>query len=352
MARLRDKIIRAGFETLYFSRAHGVLRSFCAGVGVILTFHHVRPARDDAFQPNGILEITPQFFEEVIVALRQSGIDLISLDDMHRRLIDQDFLRRFACITFDDGYRDNKTFAYPILKRHRVPFAIYVPSGFIDREGGLWWLTLEAVIASADQLDVVIDGEPRRFSCATAEDKQTVFSAIYWWLRALPTDDEIRAQVRALAECHGVDARNTFDDLLLTWAELAELAADPLMTVGAHTVSHPILAKIRPDTARREIDCSRKRIAHALGISPAHFSYPIGDPTSAGPREFEIVQELGFKTAVTTRPGMLFPEHRGHFMALPRVSINGDYQRMRYVEVLMSGASTALWNGFRHVNAA
>jgi peptidoglycan/xylan/chitin deacetylase (PgdA/CDA1 family) len=146
--------------------------------------------------------------------------------------------------------------------------------------------------------------------------------------------------------------RARFDDILLTWAELAELAADPLMTVGAHTVSHPILAKTRPDTARREIDCSRTRIAHALGIRPVHFSYPVGDPTSAGAREFEIVQELGFKTAVTTRPGMLFPEHRDHLLALPRVSINGDYQRLRYVEVLMSGASTALWNGFRHVNAA
>ena len=69
-------------------------------------------------------------------------------------------------------------------------------------------------------------------------------------------------------------------------------------------------------------------------------------------REFAMARELGFKTAVTTRPGVLFPEHRDYLMALPRISINGDYQDSRYVEVLLSGTATALWNRFRHVNAA
>jgi peptidoglycan/xylan/chitin deacetylase (PgdA/CDA1 family) len=77
----------------------------------------------------------------------------------------------------------------------------------------------------------------------------------------------------------------------------------------------------------------------------------VGDPTSAGLREFRIAQELGFKTAVTTRPGVVFAQHRDHLMALPRLSVNGDYQRMRYLRVLMSGAATAMWNGFRPVNA-
>jgi peptidoglycan/xylan/chitin deacetylase (PgdA/CDA1 family) len=87
-------------------------------------------------------------------------------------------------------------------------------------------------------------------------------------------------------------------------------------------------------------------------VRPGHLSYPVGDPTSAGPREFRIAAELGFKTAVTTRPGVLFPEHRQHLMALPRISLNGEHQQMRYVRVLLSGAATAVWNGFRRVNAA
>ena len=90
----------------------------------------------------------------------------------------------------------------------------------------------------------------------------------------------------------------------------------------------------------------------ALGRRPEHLSYPVGDRTSAGPREFAIAAELGFKTAVTTRPGVLFPEHNQCMTALPRISLNGEYQRLRYVRVLLSGSATAMWNGFRRLDAA
>jgi peptidoglycan/xylan/chitin deacetylase (PgdA/CDA1 family) len=93
-------------------------------------------------------------------------------------------------------------------------------------------------------------------------------------------------------------------------------------------------------------------IAAALGKRPEHFSYPVGDASAAGPRDFRIAGELGFKTAVTTRPGVLFPEHRDHLTALPRISLNGEYQRLRYVQVLLSGSATAFWNRFRRVDAA
>jgi peptidoglycan/xylan/chitin deacetylase (PgdA/CDA1 family) len=100
------------------------------------------------------------------------------------------------------------------------------------------------------------------------------------------------------------------------------------------------------------MDMSRSVLEAALGRKPAHLAYPVGDPTSAGPREFRIAAELGFKTAVTTRPGVLFKAHRDHLTALPRISVNGEFQQQRYLKVLMSGAATAMWNGFRRVNAA
>jgi peptidoglycan/xylan/chitin deacetylase (PgdA/CDA1 family) len=100
------------------------------------------------------------------------------------------------------------------------------------------------------------------------------------------------------------------------------------------------------------MDMSRRGIEAALGLPVEHLCYPVGDQTSAGPREFALAAKLGFKTAVTTRPGVLYPEHREHLTALPRISVNGEYQQMRYLRVLMSGAATAVWNGFRRVNAA
>src|SRR5262245_29687027 len=127
---LRNSIFRTALNVLYFSGAHVVLRPLIGGVGAIVMLHHVRPPRRDRFQPNRLLEVTPRYFEGVIRRLRRSGVDLISLDEMHRRMATGEFKRRFVCVTFDDGYRDNREFAYPILKRYEVPFAIYVATSF------------------------------------------------------------------------------------------------------------------------------------------------------------------------------------------------------------------------------
>jgi peptidoglycan/xylan/chitin deacetylase (PgdA/CDA1 family) len=87
-------------------------------------------------------------------------------------------------------------------------------------------------------------------------------------------------------------------------------------------------------------------------VRPAHLSYPYGDRAASAAREFELAAELGFKTAVTARPGVLFSAHGQRTTALPRIVVDGNYQRMRYIRVLLSGSATALWNGFRRVDAA
>jgi peptidoglycan/xylan/chitin deacetylase (PgdA/CDA1 family) len=352
VAGLKHTIIRGGLESLYFSGAHVAFRPFVAGVGAILTLHHVRPPRPERFQPNRLLEIAPRFLTRVVKSLRRSRIDIISLDEMHRRMTERDFSRRFVCLTFDDGYRDTLQWAYPILKEAGAPFAVYVPTSFPDRLGELWWLVLEAVIARNTRIGLSIDGRDRKFDCATVAEKRALFEELYWWLRARPTEKELRDVVRSLAAYYHVDVAAFCEELCMSWPELAELAADPLVTIGAHTVTHPMLAKLSKEAVRSEMDLSRSVIEAALAVRPAHLSYPIGDRQSAGAREFAIAAELGFKTAVTTRPGVLFSRHAQHMTALPRISLNGEYQRLRYVRVLLSGTATAMWNGFRRLDAA
>jgi len=288
----------------------------------------------------------------VVGKMRGSGLDFVSLDEMHRRMSEGDFARRFVCLTFDDGYRDTLQWAYPILKAAGVPFAVYVPTSFPDRLGELWWLVLEAVIARNSRIGLLIDGCDCKFQCRTVAEKRALFDELYWWLRGRPTESELRGIVRNLAAFYQVDVAAFCDELCMNWNELAELAADPLVTIGAHTVNHPVLAKLPNDAVRSELDLSRAIIEAALAVRPQHLSYPFGDRASAGAREFQIAAALGFKTAVTTRPGVLFREHAHCLTALPRISLNGDFQRMRYVRVLLSGSATAVWNGFRRLDAA
>ena len=128
----------------------------------------------------------------------------------------------------------------------------------------------------------------------------------------------------------------------MSWEEIASSPRDPLVTIGAHTVNHPMLAKLPAEAVRSEMDLSRAVIEAALGVRPQHLCLSVWRSAARpGPREFEIAAELGFKTAVTTQPGVLFREHAEHLTALPRISLNGEYQQLRYVRVLLSGSATA-----------
>jgi peptidoglycan/xylan/chitin deacetylase (PgdA/CDA1 family) len=352
LADKRKAVFRAGLETLYYSGAHHVARQFLAGSGAILTFHRVRPRRPDAFQPNRTLEITPEFLEEVITSLRSAGVEIVTLDEVHRRLMSGERSRRFVALTFDDGYRDNLEFAWPVLKRHQVPFTLYVPSAYAEGRGELWWVALEEAIARHTQIEVVLDGVECLFDCPTAETKQQTFETIYRQLRSRTTEADLRQVVRELAFAYGIDMGQLCRESCMGWDEIAWLAADPLVTIGAHTVTHPILSKLTAEAARAEMLEGTRQIAEKLGRTPTHFAYPVGATDAAGPREFALAAGAGFKTAVTTRPGVLFADHARHLMALPRISVNGDFQRLRYLDVLLSGAPTALLNRFRRVAAA
>lgn len=350
---MKKTVIRAGLETLYFSGMHLWLRPLMGGVGSILTLHHVRPARPEGFQPNRLLEVTPDFLEGLVRRLARARIDVVSLDEMHRRFIEGDFKRRFVCLTFDDGYRDFLRWAYPVLRKYKLPFAMYIATSFPDRLGELWWIALEAVVAQNSRIGMVVNGEDRYFECASVSQKRELYDEIYRYLRSMKTEEEVRHVVRDLCACYRVDVVSFCRELCMDWAEIVDLAADPLCTIGAHTVNHMMLRKVPSDaTVRAEMEMSRAVLEAALGKRPEHLAYPVGDPTSAGPREFRIAAELGFKTAVTTRPGVLFKAHRDYLTALPRISVNGEFQQQRYLKVLMSGAGTAFWNRFRRVSAA
>jgi peptidoglycan/xylan/chitin deacetylase (PgdA/CDA1 family) len=352
MKQLRNNVIRAGMGALVFTGAHHLLRPIFAGVGAIFMLHHVRPARSGEFQPNYHLEITPEFLAATLRYLRDCQIDIIGIDEVHQRLVVGDFSRRFACFTFDDGYRDNRDFALQIMREFEAPFSVYVASDFAQGSGRLWWVALERVVAKAESIEVEIGGIANRLDTTTVIAKQAAFDRLHEWLRSLPGEQDVRREIGALCARHGVAEDAISQELCLSWDELKSFAKDPLVTIGAHTISHCNLAKAKEASAADEMATSRDRIEAVVQRPVLHFAYPYGDRNAAGSREFKLAHANGFKTAVTTRPGMIFAENATHLTALPRVSLNGNYQHKRYLPVLTSGAATALWNGFRRVDAA
>src|ERR1700712_1907840 len=198
MKHLRSNVIRAGLEALYVTGAHHLLRPIFGGAGAIFMLHHVRPRRETPFQPNHHLEITPEFLHSVLSHLREAGIDIVSIDEMHRRMIERDFSRRFACFTFDDGYRDNRDFALPVMRAFDAPLTVYVTSDFAQGTGRLWWVALEAVVAKAQTIEFELSGSSIHLDATTMEAKQAAFDRLHEWTRALPGEYDIGQQISAL----------------------------------------------------------------------------------------------------------------------------------------------------------
>src|SRR3982074_2300333 len=243
MKQFRNHVIRAGLGALYFSGAHHMLRPIFAGVGAIFMLHHVRPRRDAEFQPNRHLEVAPEFLRAMLAHLRARGVDIVTMDELHQRLIEGNFSRRFACFTLDDGYRDNRDFALPVMREFDAPFAVYVASDFAQGIGRLWWIALEMVIARTCSIDAGIGGVAAPPDHHPTSAKQVAFDRLHGWLRGLPGEHAIQREIGALCARHGVDETAICRELCMSWDELKSFADDPLVTIGAHTLSNCNLAR-------------------------------------------------------------------------------------------------------------
>jgi peptidoglycan/xylan/chitin deacetylase (PgdA/CDA1 family) len=345
----KHKVIAAGFAAFRLSGLHRVVAPLTRGRGVILTFHRVRPFSPPTpgYAPNRLLEIEPDFFDAALALVRWLGFDFVSLAEARRRLIEGG--PRFAAMTFDDGYRDTRDFALPILEKHGAPATVFFATGFLDRTARLWWLELEEALRRLDAATVAIDGRALTVAARTPAEKAAAFERLYWALRARP-EEALIAATGALAEQAGVSGAAIADALFMDWDEAAAFAAHPLIAAGAHSRAHRMLAKGAEAEARAEMAGSKTELEGRFGCAVDAFAYPVGDKTSAGPREFALARQAGFACAVTTRPGMLYAEHAAHLWALPRVSVNGMWRSLGDLESLLSGAPLLLWNRGRRVN--
>src|ERR1019366_7813536 len=103
------------------------------------------------------------------------------------------------------GYRNNRDFALPVMREFEAPFTVYVASDFAQGVGHLWWIALEMVIARASWVKTEIGGVAPRLDTSTPAAKQAAFDRLHDWLRALPSEPDIRREIGALCARHGVD---------------------------------------------------------------------------------------------------------------------------------------------------
>ena len=327
------------------SRLHEPLFRLKPARGIILAAHRVRPFREASFSPNRSLEITPDFLGDALRLVRRRGYDFIGMDEALRRLR-SDNPNPFAVLTFDDGYHDHAHYALPVMQALNVPGTFYVAPGFAERSAALWWEDIETIIAGNDTVSLDHPTMGIRLETGSARQKQAAFDHIYRHVRGLPWV-EARAATAELAKNYRISSSETTDNACLDWDGVRALASDALVTIGAHTVNHPVLAACQDGMITDELKQSRAILVNELQQPVRHLAYPHGDVTAAGEREFETAREIGFDSGVTTRPGLVESEHAERLTALPRVSLNGCFQSLGQLDVLISGAPFLIRNALK-----
>jgi peptidoglycan/xylan/chitin deacetylase (PgdA/CDA1 family) len=349
----QSTILKMVFDVLHYSGAAAALRPVFRGSGAIFCLHHVCPGggAKTGFSPNYQLEVSPDFLNQVISHCVTRGYELISLGDAVERIKSRrKGGRPFAVFTLDDGYRDNAEYAAPVFRKHGCPYAVFVTSRIADGTCEIWWRALERILARSSSIEVNISGRTVNFALKTDLEKAQAWSEIFPAVKNMD-EYEQRRWILALSEKHKFDLASYCRSVAMGWTEIAELSKDPLCTIGAHTVNHFALARLPRVDAYREIQDSRASITERLGRPVEFFAYPYGDHVAAARRDFELAERAGFSASVTTRKGMVHPDHWQHLQALPRVMLSGRYQNLRYVDTLLSGLPFALANRFRHVDA-
>ncbi|MBI3350398.1 MAG: polysaccharide deacetylase family protein [Burkholderiales bacterium] len=267
----------------------------------VLIFHRVLP-QPDPLMPD---EMDAERFDALLRWVK-SWFQVLPLDEAARRLRDGNLPARAAALSFDDGYADNHDVALPLLQRHGLPCSFFVATGFLD--GGRMWN--DSVIESVRSTPLATL-DLRGLKDANGQDlgqhamgepsaRRAVLGHLIERVKYLEPVPRL-ACVQAIAERAEASLP---DGLMMSSAQVVGLRAAG-MQIGAHTVSHPILATLSPAAAADEIARSRAALEALLGERVGLFAYPNGKPGVDYQPDVHpgLVKELGFDAAVSTQWG-------------------------------------------------
>lgn len=286
---------------------------------LVLNYHRVGTPGNSLFD-HDLYSATADDFDQQIRYLKKN-FDVIGLDGLDDLLVRRG-RQRAVMVTFDDGYLDNYELAFPVLRAQNAPGVFFVTTGFLDDRPLAWW----------DEIAWMVNRSPR----SSLELKSWLAQPVTWvnghresaigrllkTFKGLPTKetkqflDDIAAETGS-----GRAPRSAADGLWMNWDHVREMVRGG-MSIGSHTVTHPVLSRVDDGQLHVELAESKRRLEQELAITIDSISYPVGQPDSFTPRCWEVAEQLGYKWAFSYYGGFI-PELANRF-DLKRTAIELD----------------------------
>lgn len=282
---------KVGFFDLYCSLRRTITKSQVN----ILIYHRVGPMTDKW----SIDPIDNEIFEAQMKYLSKN-FEIISLNNLSEKIIKDKIPKKAVAITFDDGYKDNYEFAFPILKKYNIPATIFLSTGNIEQKKLFWWdevnyMVLHTDLKSIDLKDIGI------YQLNSEKDRIKAGLSIVEKLKRIENSKK-ESIIEHLINIANVNISDKLGKQnILSWNEIKKMNKKGI-DFGAHTVTHPILTNITLDKAKMEILNSKNCIEENLETKVKSFAYPNGDSNK---NLSSLISKLGFCCSVTTEPGSI-----------------------------------------------
>ncbi len=282
---------------------------------VILRYHRVHP---DGFEPPYELGISRSVFEAQLDYLSRECAP-VSLEELRVGLFEGRRLpERAVALTFDDGYRDNYTEALPALRARRLPATVFVTAGHLDSGRRFWWdeLAGAAFAAASGRYAIDLGRGPQEVRLDGASSRRQLVDEVCARVKKLP-HGEAQAWLSSVSGTLG--GAPAEDRSVLSWREVREMA-DAGVEIGSHTLDHPVLSRLEPEEAERQVVASRRLIEERLSRPVRFFAYPNGTREDFTPRVEQAVRRAGYLAALTTIEGR--PRPMSDPLKLERIAVS------------------------------
>jgi peptidoglycan/xylan/chitin deacetylase (PgdA/CDA1 family) len=296
---------------------------------VVLAYHRVLPMPDAERYPFdlGLVSTTPEEFDWQMGVIKRE-FDPISLSDIASFVRGRFKLpKRPIVVTFDDGYEDNYTHAFPILKRHGVPATVFVTVGHIGTSNLLWhdWAAYLALRAQHGEIPTL--NGPRAVNAkVSVADRRLLVRQFLLFLKTQP-HAKLLSMLAAMRAQHADAIRP--DELplarTLSWEQVQTMSESGVQ-FGSHTVSHSILIRLSPEELQRELLESKATLEARLNTPCDTIAYPVGRSFSYTPKILAEVGLAGYRVGLAYNAGTNWA-HALDLFALQRQSVELDTTR-------------------------
>jgi peptidoglycan/xylan/chitin deacetylase (PgdA/CDA1 family) len=247
-----------------------------------------------------IKAIPPRLFEEQMAYLRKH-FSVLSLYELLQGSQDRSLPSNSVAVTFDDGYRDNYTFALPILKKYRIPATIFLTTGCIETGQVLWFDKILLAFRKTTRLRLEVDDSFEPISWRTTQERLAAATKILRQLRERPDDDK-DAMLPIILDSLGVRETIADEEMMLTWEQVREMY-DHGISFGSHTVTHPILSRCSEKRILSELTASKHTIEEQIENEVDTLAYPSGRKIDFSEMTIRLAKEAGYRGAVTILAG-------------------------------------------------